>query len=189
MKSLLLVSALLFSSLSFANSLVCDDGPSFTNKNFSINRDGAIGFNGTAIVLNGELALGELGAGAGFAHLSDITGRSADSDLSLTGLVLYISPKAACTNPEGSPTDSFECPLVKATVLATGTGTRGDLNSAIFDRVTLSSQLDAQVTAKLVYKGAKALLTGSVQANGKLVSFSIPVKDTANHCRVTDGGF
>lgn len=185
MKTLLFVSALLVSSMSLAKSLKCDDGPSFTNKNFSINRDGAIGFNGTAIDLEGAIGLGRLESDRGYAYLSDITGRAADSDLSLTGLVLYISPKLACTNPNGGPTDSFECPLAQATIVATGTGTRGG-EGAIFDRIRLSSQLTAQVSVKLEYKGATAALTGTVQANGELIRFSVPVEDTAGHCEITD---
>lgn len=94
MKQLLLVSTILFlNTMAFAKTLECNDGPSYTGRSFSINRDGAIGFNGTYIVMKADSAW-DLG-NRGQISLDQITGRAADAKYSVKDITLAISPKSA----------------------------------------------------------------------------------------------
>jgi hypothetical protein len=185
MKTLIFITTLLaLSTTAFGKSLECTDAPSFTGKSFTINRDGAIGFDGTYITMKSQ---GTWGRDFQFLTLADITGRAADEKLTLTGLTLAISLKASCTNPNADVHTPFKCSAKNVTVIAKGQGS--EHNGAIFDRITLSSQIEnADVEVELVpvnSVNAELILRGTVKAFGKTVDFEIPVTSKQDHCKVT----
>ncbi|WP_374033690.1 hypothetical protein ACES2I_13290 [Bdellovibrio bacteriovorus] len=182
MKSLFFVAALLLGNSAWALNLECSDSPSFTQRDFVINRDGAIGFDGTYIILSS--ASGYWGMNGNY-DLSQVTGRASDADKTLTAMTLAISPKAACTNPRGDlMTTSFTCGPVQATIIAKGEGTSNE--NGIFDRTTIHSQLKAEVTASLsVNPNGTMLLKATVKSLGNTpIELEIPVRNQ-RYCKVT----
>ncbi|MFV8258858.1 hypothetical protein ACNQKP_13705 [Bdellovibrio bacteriovorus] len=182
MKSLFLAAALLLGNSAMALNLECTDSPSFTQRNFFINRDGAIGFDGTYITLNAELGYW---GNRGNYDLSQVTGRAADANKTLTGMTLAISPKAACTNPHGDlMKTSFTCGPVQATIIAKGESTSSE--NGIFDRTTIYSQLKGQVTASLsINPNGTMLLKATVTSLGNTpIELEVPVRDS-KYCNIT----
>lgn len=182
MKSIFFAAALLLGNSAMALNLECTDSPSFTQRNFFINRDGAIGFDGTYITLNADF--GYWGSHGNY-DLSQVTGRATDANKTLTGMTLAISPKAACTNPHGDlMTTSFTCGPVQATIIAKGESTSNE--NGIFDRTTISSQMKGQVTASLsVNPNGSMLLKATVTSLGNTpIELEVPVR-APKYCNIT----
>ncbi|ASD62998.1 hypothetical protein [Bdellovibrio bacteriovorus] len=182
MKSIFLVAALLLGHPAMALNLECTDSPSFTQRSFFINRDGAIGFDGTYITMQADL--GYWGHRGNYS-LSQVTGRAQDADKTVTAVTLAISPKAACTLPHGELlTTSFTCGPVDATIIAKGESTSSA--DGIFDRTTIHSQLKAEVTASLsVNPNGTMLLKATVKSLGNTpIELEIPVRNQ-RYCKIT----
>ncbi|WP_413290937.1 hypothetical protein [Bdellovibrio sp. HCB337] len=190
MKHLILISTLLtLTTTAFAKNLDCFDAPSYTGRSFFMNRDGGIGYNGTYIVLKTE-SLWDLGSSP--IGLDQITGRPTDSKFVVKGFTLAISPKSACTNPNAPLLTPFKCSAQQATVIATGETTQkstGGDGTPINDRITVSSQLKAEVEVELVKTPKSArhemVLQGTIKAVGEKVHFAVPVTDIKEHCEIT----
>lgn len=187
MKMTILLTVLtVVASLAQAKSLTCDDGPSFTGMDFTINRDGSIGFNGTYITMNTQLGFDNNGG----KNLSDITGRPEDESLHLVGLGVGISPKEACTNPDADLQTPFQCRANRVSVVAIGKKEVQREGTGIFDRMTVESRLDLGVEAELLETASaprrKLRLNAVIHGRKRDVHVSIPVKDVEHHCKITN---
>lgn len=178
------IALMLIHNITFAKTLTCQESFSFTKKSISINRDGAIGFNGTYIYMQSPLGIWD----AQHAHrlsLDSITGDLNDKNLVVTGLVLAINPKESCTNPDAEPGVAFECSASETTIIAISEGSLAR-DSGIWDQITMQSQLKAQVHAKLtVNENQRIILSGSITARMQSIPFQLSMQAN-NDCEITD---
>lgn len=98
-----------------AESLNCQEMQSFRQASMFINRDGAIGFNGTYITIDASWFIQ-----AGFNSLDQLTSRKSDKNLQPTAIVLHLSPKGACTNNGDSLSEDFSCSVKNGEIDVTG---------------------------------------------------------------------
>jgi len=174
-----------------SKTLSCDDGPSFTTREFTINRDGAIGFNGTFIHLTSGGTWSS--ADGGPRTLADITGRVSDADLSLVDIVLPIYPREACTPADTALGTEFKCVKDGLSINVVGKGYRTSVESPVIaEQVTLGARIQANVTVDFkVLPGTSAddqryLLSGQITEvqTGHTIHFEVPVNSVNEHCQV-----
>lgn len=147
MKIKVLTIAALTSLISFsasAESLKCREVMSFRQADMFINRDGAIGFNGTYITIDASWFFQ-----AGFNNLGQLTGRAADEELGPKALGLYLSPKGACTNNNDSLSEDFSCSVKQGEIDVTGKDFQTVSDTSIVSSETISKKLRLKVDVEL----------------------------------------
>lgn len=97
------------STFSQAESLRCREPNTFRSTSLFINRDGAIGFNGTYIDLEASWFLSD-------SNFSEFASRPADAGFATEGYVLNLSPKESCTLNNNSLSEDFSCSIQQARV-------------------------------------------------------------------------
>ncbi|HEX4925115.1 MAG TPA: hypothetical protein VFV50_13565 [Bdellovibrionales bacterium] len=198
MKSLtyiLAIFALLGGEIASAKTLKCRETLSFTNRSFTMNRDGSIGFNGTFIVLHSPIAV--WGDGRPGHDVATLTGRARDKALRLVGMQLAISPKEACTSPDAPLGTSFTCSVKGADVRLYGEGSNNNVEPPVrFERVKLELAIRADIQLSFTARkpgpygdpdeGVSYSLAGTVTEaqTGRAVSFASPALKQV--CEIVD---
>lgn len=147
-----------------AESLKCKETMSFRQADMFINRDGAIGFNGTFITIDASWFFQ-----SGFKNLGQLTGRAADEKLGPKALGLYLSPKGSCTNNGDSLSEDFSCSVKQGEIDVTGQDFQTVSDSSIVSSESISKRLrlkvDVEIDAKIQIIDSKTrniLLTGVI---------------------------
>ncbi len=157
-----LTSLISFSAL--AESLKCTEVISFRQADMFINRDGAIGFNGTYITIDASWFFQ-----AGFNSVNQLTGRASDENLAPIALGLYLSPKGSCTNNNDSLSEDFSCSVKQGEIDVTGKDFQTVSDASIVSSESISKKLrlkvDVELDAKIKIIDSKKrsiLLTGLI---------------------------
>lgn len=158
-----------FTNTSFAKTLECNSND-FTYSTVTINRDGAIGFDGTFLTIfsgNGFL---------GFEHsnsrsLQKVTSRTEDKDFQLQGFILPLGPKGGCTPSTGNLLEDFTCDVKGVSIQARGVGRKhyGKENSVIAEEIQKTVRVIADVTVTAKFNGTSPDGTVRLSLSGKIV--------------------
>ena len=127
---------------SFAESLRCFEEHSFRTATMFINRDGAIGFNGTYINLEASWFMK-----TNFRSVEQLTGRKVDEKLAPSAVLLHLSPKGICTNNNDSLSEDFSCSMLNGEIdlVASEFVDIKDGSAVAFEKITKSLRLKSHV--------------------------------------------
>lgn len=131
-----------------AESLNCRELGTYRQASMTINRDGSIGFNGTAIDLQASWFFD-----TGFENVAQLSGREKDAALQPSAISLYLSPKGACTANNDSLSKDFSCSAKGADIDLTGHQFQPvtDGSAVTSEEVTrrMRMKVDVQLNAKI----------------------------------------